>query len=87
VLVDVGVEELMSVQGRIKRLIHPCATPMDYNIAVAWWFAARGRGRLCGDGEAALALKDSQGLLRYRSVWWPAWSPYMPYTLVPHGEW
>lgn len=69
--VDVSYGEVVAVEGRVKRLIHPCATPMDFNIAASFFFAARGRGRWLATvqqdaGMGACSLDGAAaGLLRY----------------------
>lgn len=69
-LVDIDdyEEEVKKEEGVVKRLILPCQTPMDFNIACAFWHAARGVGRVMkGEEEARQVLKktEGEGLLRY----------------------
>ncbi len=69
-LVDIDdfEEEVKGKEGVVKRLILPCHTPMNFNIACAFWHAARGVGRVIkGEEEAKQILKEAEGegLLRY----------------------
>lgn len=68
VCVDVPYAEVCGVEARVKRLIHPCATPMDFNIAVSFYAAARARGRLVPPSIVAEGVEGAgaaSGLLRY----------------------
>eukprot|EP00913_Durusdinium_trenchii_P027690 g25966.t1 len=47
VLSDIRQEDLLAEEISICRLLGPKATHLDFNIAAALWFAARGRGLLC----------------------------------------
>eukprot|EP00984_Skeletonema_dohrnii_P007236 scaffold2617_cov122-Skeletonema_dohrnii-CCMP3373.AAC.3 len=51
VAVDVKYREVLDHENRIRRLICPLESTMDFNIATAFWFAARGKGRLLGSKE------------------------------------
>jgi hypothetical protein len=69
-LVDIDdyEKEVKGEEGVVKRLILPCHTPMDFNIACAFWHAARGVGRvMVEEEEAREVLKEAggEGLLRY----------------------
>lgn len=73
ILVDVDDygEEVGSVEEELRRLILPCSTPMDFNIACAFYHAARGVGRVACVEEAARVLEEAAAaglggkLLRY----------------------
>ncbi len=70
VLVDVDDYEgqVKALEGTLRRLIQPCHTPMDFNIACAFYHAARGVGHVACPAEAARVLHEAQGgegLLRY----------------------
>ncbi|KAJ3105234.1 Asparagine synthetase domain-containing protein 1, partial [Phlyctochytrium bullatum] len=47
--VDVPMEEVRVWRGRIKSLMAPLDTVMDLSIAMAFWFAARGKGTVVLD--------------------------------------
>ncbi len=51
IAVDVKYREVLDHENRIRRLICPLASTMDFNIATAFWFAARGKGRLLDPKE------------------------------------
>jgi len=44
ILVNVLYSEVLEYQTRIRTLIHPLASTMDFNIGTAMWFASRGKG-------------------------------------------
>jgi len=46
ILVNVTWKEVQEQARRVMNLIRPRETQMDFNIAIAMWFAARGRGIL-----------------------------------------
>lgn len=58
VAVDVKYREVLDHENRIRRLICPLASTMDFNIATAFWFAARGKGRLLGPKEVEAVYRD-----------------------------
>jgi asparagine synthetase B (glutamine-hydrolysing) len=43
-LVNIHYSEVLDYQTRIRALIHPQTSTMDFNIGTAMWFASRGRG-------------------------------------------
>lgn len=51
IAVDIQYKEVLNHENRIRRLICPLESTMDFNIAAAFWFAARGKGRLLGQEE------------------------------------
>ncbi len=51
IAVDVKYHEVLDHENRIRRLIRPLASTMDFNIATAFWFAARGKGRILDPKE------------------------------------
>lgn len=51
IAVDVKYCEVLDHENRIRRLICPLESTMDFNIATAFWFAARGKGRLLDPKE------------------------------------
>ncbi|CAE7192785.1 ASNSD1 [Symbiodinium sp. CCMP2456] len=59
VLCDVTQQEVYEEELAICRLLGPKATHLDFNIAAALWFAARGRGLVC----PASVLE---------ATWWPS---------------
>jgi len=46
IAVDVPYQEVLDHEKHIRQLISPLESTMDYNISTAFWFAARGKGRL-----------------------------------------
>eukprot|EP00804_Cyclotella_cryptica_P002195 CCRYP_018257-RB/>CCRYP_018257-RB protein AED:0.13 eAED:0.13 QI:0/0.2/0.16/1/0/0/6/1140/520 len=46
IAVDVSYREVLDAESKVLQLIHPLDSTMDFNIAVAFWFAGRGRGRV-----------------------------------------
>ncbi|KAL7496092.1 hypothetical protein ACHAWT_004368 [Skeletonema menzelii] len=58
VAVDVKYREVLDYENRIRRLICPLASTMDFNIATAFWFAARGKGRLLDPKEVEDVYRD-----------------------------
>ena len=69
-LVDIDdyEKEVKGEEGVVKRLILPCHTPMDFNIACAFFHAVRGVGReVVEEEEAREVLREDggEGLLRY----------------------
>lgn len=64
VAVDVPYSEVLNQEKHILRLISPLDSTMDFNIATAFWFAGRGRGRIIGLNEVEAArrgLKSESG--------------------------
>ncbi|CAE7910474.1 ASNSD1 [Symbiodinium necroappetens] len=59
VLCDVTQQEVYEEELAICRLLGPKATHLDFNIAAALWFAARGRGLVCPAGVL-------------ETGWWPS---------------
>ena len=51
IAVDVPYEEVLNKEKRIRNLISPLDSTMDFNIATAFWFAGQGNGRLLGMDE------------------------------------
>jgi len=51
VAVDVPYKEVLEQEKHILRLISPLDSTMDFNIATAFWFAGRGKGRILGMDE------------------------------------
>ena len=49
---DISYQEVLTVESRVLRLINPLNSTMDFNIAVAFWFAGRGKGWLIDDKYA-----------------------------------
>ena len=47
ILADASLEEVLAEEQKICRLLGPKASHLDFNIAAALWFAARGRGLVC----------------------------------------
>ncbi|CAN0040905.1 unnamed protein product, partial [Discosporangium mesarthrocarpum] len=43
---DSSYEEVVKESPEVWRLMQPCRTTMDFNVASAFWFASRGKGRL-----------------------------------------
>jgi asparagine synthetase B (glutamine-hydrolysing) len=52
IAVNVSYQEVLEVESKVLRLISPLDSTMDFNIAVAFWFAGRGRGRVVSQSEA-----------------------------------
>lgn len=52
--VDVTMEELENERPHLTKLIYPCDTVMDLNIASALYFASRGRGHLFEEQNSEL---------------------------------
>ena len=52
IAVDVSYQEVLQYEAHILRLISPLDSTMDFNIAVAFWFAGRGSGRILEQDEA-----------------------------------
>eukprot|EP00903_Cladosiphon_okamuranus_P015321 g14154.t1 len=46
VCVDASYDDVLSQTGAVWRVMQPCTTTMDFNIAAAFWFASRGTGWL-----------------------------------------
>jgi asparagine synthetase B (glutamine-hydrolysing) len=60
IAVDVKYHEVLDYENRIRRLIHPLVSTMDFNIATAFWFAARGIGRLLDPKEVEDVHRELQ---------------------------
>lgn len=77
IAVDVSYKEVLDVEAKVLRLINPLGSTMDFNIAVAFWFAGRGKGRIVSKeaaNEVTMVIKNQpadetapaqQPLLRY----------------------
>ncbi|KAJ3346597.1 Asparagine synthetase domain-containing protein 1 [Entophlyctis luteolus] len=64
VYVDVPFEEAMQWRPWIMGLVHPLESVMDLSIAMAFWFAARGKGYVIDDnGNRKDYLTDAKVLL------------------------
>lgn len=65
ILVDVEESDVCKHEPAICSLLGPRSTNMDFSIAVALWFAARGVGTLCSPGFMGrawfAALRDDRG--------------------------
>lgn len=61
--VDVAYEEVLRVEKHLLLLIRPLDSTMDFNIATAFWFAARGKGKIVRREEAKQLVVEleSQG--------------------------
>ncbi|CAM9789093.1 unnamed protein product [Scytosiphon promiscuus] len=46
ICVDASYEDVLGHSGEVWRVMQPCSTTMDFNIAAAFWFASRGAGWL-----------------------------------------
>lgn len=57
IAVDVPYQEVLDLEGHVRRLISPLDSTMDFNIATAFWFAGRGKGRVLGANEVAEARR------------------------------
>ena len=62
IAVDVPYEEVLEQEQHIKRLISPLDSTMDFNISTAFWFAARGRGRVLGMDEVEEARRGLENM-------------------------
>lgn len=51
IAVDVPYQEVLDHEKHIRQLISPLESTMDFNISTAFWFAARGKGRLLNMDE------------------------------------
>ncbi|KAL7543079.1 hypothetical protein ACHAXR_012404 [Thalassiosira sp. AJA248-18] len=57
IAVDVPYQEVLDQEEHILRLISPLDSTMDFNIATAFWFAGRGKGRILGVDEVEAARR------------------------------
>ena len=53
ILVNVSWKEVQAQAKHVMNLIRPRETQMDFNIAIAMWFAARGRGHLASSSSTS----------------------------------
>lgn len=60
IAVDVKYNEVLDHENLIRRLIRPLESTMDFNIATAFWFAARGKGRLLDQKEVEDVQRELQ---------------------------
>lgn len=58
IAVDVPYQEVLEQEQHIRNIIFPLDSTMDFNIATAFWFAARGEGRLLSMNEVEEAMKS-----------------------------
>jgi len=58
IAVDVSYREVLDEEAKVLQLINPLDSTMDFNIAVAFWFAGRGRGRIVNREKANELVKD-----------------------------
>jgi asparagine synthetase B (glutamine-hydrolysing) len=65
IAVDVPYQSVLDHEKHILQLIRPLNSTMDFNIAVAFWFAGRGEGRSLGIDELKSEGKESSPLLRF----------------------
>ncbi|KAL7506437.1 hypothetical protein ACHAXN_003743 [Cyclotella atomus] len=57
IAVDVSYKEVLDVEANVLRLINPLESTMDFNIAVAFWFAGRGKGQIVSKSSANEVFK------------------------------
>ena len=71
IAVDVPYQHVLDHEKHILQLIYPLDSTMDFNIAVAFWFAGRGEGRRLGMDELKSVGQQSEAessrLLRFSS--------------------
>jgi len=83
VAVDVGYQEVLDHERHILNLISPLDSTMDYNIANAFWFAARGVGRILdlSEAEAATSALESK-----EAVPTPSQEPLLRFAAKNNGS-
>jgi hypothetical protein len=72
IAVDVPYQSVLDHEKHILQLICPLESTMDFNIAVAFWFAGRGEGRTLDshnmESEGKECQAESSRLLRFSNV-------------------
>ncbi|KAL7483226.1 hypothetical protein ACHAW6_008877 [Cyclotella cf. meneghiniana] len=58
IAVDVSYREVLEEEAKVLQLINPLDSTMDFNIAVAFWFAGRGKGRIINREKANKLVQD-----------------------------
>lgn len=57
---DISYQEVLAVESRILRLINPLDSTMDFNIAVAFYFAGKGKGWLMNEKYANALINGTK---------------------------
>ncbi|KAI8910577.1 asparagine synthase-domain-containing protein [Powellomyces hirtus] len=61
--IDVPYEEAIAARGHVMALMKPLNTEMDLSIAIAFWFASRGRGHITSQDGTLLPYESTPKVL------------------------
>lgn len=89
IAVDVKYQEVKEQENHIRTLIRPLDSTMDFNIATAFWFAARGKGRLLDPAEVEQAqreLKEDKTSVDNNVLQTSSQQPLLRFATQNHGN-
>ena len=89
IAVDVKYQEVQEQENHIRTLIRPLDSTMDFNISTAFWFAARGKGRLLDLAEVEQAqrqLKEDETSVDNNVLETSSQQPLLRFATQNHGN-